>query len=164
MRIVVCDSGPVIHLHEADCLHLLKETGELFIPQRVFQEIKANINIEKWPEWLTIIRLTHEEQNESLSWRTAGGLHAGEAEAYVLSRKKKADWLLTDDAATRFFVSMQGMEVHGSLGVVLWNAAHKVLSKKEAEKTLHRLKKSSLWISENILQKALITLDDICQF
>lgn len=47
--------------------------------------------------------------------------------------------------------------------VVLWNAAHQVLPKNEAEKALYRLKQSSLWISENILQKALIALDDICK-
>jgi len=55
--------------------------------------------------------------------QAAGGLHDGEAEALVLARKKRADWFLTDDAATRLFVSLLGIEVHGSLGIVLWNAA-----------------------------------------
>ncbi len=161
MRVVVCDAGPIIHLHESDCLPLLKKTGNLFLPHRVYMEIESAINIAEWPEWLTVITLTHEEQNESLSWRTAGGIHTGEAEAVVLSRKKHADWLLTDDAATRLFVSTLGIEVHGSLGVVLWNAAKKYLTKKEAEKALYRLKQSSLWLSENIFQEALTALDDI---
>ena len=110
---------------------------------------------------MTVVELTNEEEKESLSWRTAEEIHAGEAEAIVLSRKMNADWLLTDDAATRFFVSTLGIEVHGSLGVVLWNAAQKYLTKKEAEKALCRLKQSSLWLSGNIFQEALTALDDI---
>ena len=164
MKIVVCDAGPIIHLYEADCLPYLKQTGNLFLPQRVFHEVKSTINIDNWPEWLTVVKLTHEEQNESLSWRTAGGIHAGEAEALVLSRRKHADWLLTDDAATRIFVSMLGIEVHGSLGIVLWNAAKKYLTKNEAEKALYRLVQSSLWLSENIFKEALTALDDIYRF
>jgi hypothetical protein len=65
-----------------------------------------------------------------------GVIHTGEAEALVLARRKKADWFLTDDSTTRLFVSLLGMEVHGSLGVVLWNAAHRHLSRAETERAL----------------------------
>ncbi|MFO8089647.1 MAG: hypothetical protein R6U13_07420 [Desulfatiglandaceae bacterium] len=39
-------------------------------------------------------------------WKRSGDLHDGEAEALVLARRKKADWFLTDDSATRLFVSL----------------------------------------------------------
>ena len=94
-------------------------------------------------------------------WQAAGGFHAGEAEAIVLARQKKADWFLTDDAATRLFVSLLGIEVHGSLGIVLWSAAHRYLNRKETEAALKRLEQSSLWLSAKIYQEARQALDDI---
>ena len=94
-------------------------------------------------------------------WQTAGDLHAGEAETLVLARIKQADWFLTDDAATRLFVSLLGIEAHGSLGVILWNAAHRHLSREETEQALNCLEASSLWLSEKIYQEARQSLDDI---
>ncbi|MDO8785615.1 MAG: hypothetical protein Q7J12_05295, partial [Syntrophales bacterium] len=32
MKAIVCDAGPIIHLYEARCLPLLKQTGNLFLP------------------------------------------------------------------------------------------------------------------------------------
>ena len=86
---------------------------------------------------------------------------AGEAEALVLARRKKADWFLTDDSATRLFVSLLGMEVHGSPGVILWNAAHGYLNCNETKQVLKRLEQSSLWLSAKIYQEARQALDDI---
>jgi len=53
------------------------------------------------------------------------------------------------------------MEVHGSLGVILWNAAHKHLSRAETEEALNGLEASSLWLSPKIYQEARQSLDDI---
>jgi predicted nucleic acid-binding protein len=106
MRVIVCDAGPIIHLHEACCLPLLRRADNLFLPHRVYLEVQNAIHIEvQWPEWLQVVRLSHNEQNEAGMWQTAGGLHAGEAEALVLAKQKRTDWFLTDDSATRLFVS-----------------------------------------------------------
>ena len=94
-------------------------------------------------------------------WQAAGDLHAGEAEALVLARRKKADWFLTDDATTRLFVSLLGMEVHGSLGIILWNAAKGYLSREETESALKRLETTSLWLSERVRREARQALEDI---
>jgi len=52
-------------------------------------------------------------------------------------------------------------EVHGSLGVILWNAAHKHLSRAETEEALNGLEASSLWLSSRIYQEARHSLDDM---
>ena len=162
MGVIVCDAGAIIHLYEAHCLPLLSRIGDLFLPYRVHLEVQTTIHIDKeWPEWLHIVRLSFNEQSEAEVWQTAGGLHAGESEALVLARKKKADWFLSDDAATRLFVSMLGIEVHGTLGIVLWGAAKRYITRKETEETLNRLEQSSLWFSEKIYQEARKALDDI---
>lgn len=162
MSVIVCDAGPIIHLYEAGCLPMLRQTGSVFLPQLVYLEVQTAIHMDiQWPDWLQVVRLSSKEQNEARMWEAAGGIHRGEAEALVLARQKKADWFLTDDAATRLFVSLLGIEVHGSLGIILWNAAHGHSNRKETEEALNRLEHSSLWLSAKIYQEAIQALDDI---
>lgn len=53
------------------------------------------------------------------------------------------------------------LEVHGSLGVVLWAAAVGNLQHDEAKLAISRLVHSSLWISQTVLESAFKALDDI---
>jgi len=66
--------------------------------------------------------LSASAQQRSLTWQQAGLLHGGEAEPVALAIELKADWFLTDDAAARLLAESLGLEVHGSLGVILWAA------------------------------------------
>lgn len=59
-----------------------------------------------------------------------------------------------DDAAARVFATALGLEVHGSLGIVLWAAARRHLHREEAAVALDRLAHSSLWISARVLAEA----------
>lgn len=72
----------------------------------------------------------------------------------VLAQSLAADWLLTDDAAARVVATLLGIEVHGSLGVVLWAAARRHIDRPEAAALLDRLAKSSLWVSPAIVAEA----------
>jgi predicted nucleic acid-binding protein len=65
-----------------------------------------------------------------------------------------AAWLLTEEAAARILAASLGLEVHGSLGVVLWAAARGHLSRVEAASAVNRLARSSLWISAGVLAAA----------
>jgi len=162
MKVIICDAGPLIHLSEANCLDLLRPAGNVFLPHRVAIEVRSSVPIaEQWPEWLQVVELQPHERKEAEMWQAAGGLHAGEAEALVLARRKKSDWFLTDDATTRLFVSLLGMEVHGSLGIILWNAAKGYLSREETESGLKRLEATSLWLSERVRREARQALEDI---
>jgi len=69
--------------------------------------------------------------------------------------------VLTDDAAARIFAKSIGMEVHGSLGMVLWAAAVGHMQYPEAQDALDRLSKTSLWISRDILHESKITLEKL---
>lgn len=101
-----------------------------------------------------MVKLSSSQIKQAETWAKVGDLHTGEAEAFVLAKAKKADWLLTDDSATRLFASLFGMEVHGSLSIVLWNVAHDCISQREAERVLNNLKQSSLWLSTRVFQEA----------
>lgn len=88
-------------------------------------------------------------------------MDAGEAEAIALARQITADWLLTDDAAARLFAEELGIEVHGSLGIVLWATAIGHLERPAAEQALAQLASSSLWISRRTLAEARAALHEI---
>lgn len=47
----------------------------------------------------------------------------GEAVAIALTMQMQAEWLLTDDAVARQFGESLGLEIHGSIGLLLWAVA-----------------------------------------
>lgn len=160
MRVIVCDSGPVIHLSEISQLDLLKNCGAIHVPSLVCEEVQRNIKIE-WPSWITVNQLKPAEKGRAEFWVNTGDLHRGETEAFELLKRLDADWFLTDDAGARLFVSNIGFEVHGTLGVILWNLANRHIDKEQTEKSILNLRKSSLWLSEMIIQKAVQAVHDI---
>jgi predicted nucleic acid-binding protein len=56
-RIVVCDTGPLLHLSEAKIIDLLRLAGEIFIPNSVAEEIKRNAGDFGLPNWVTVKEL-----------------------------------------------------------------------------------------------------------
>lgn len=109
--------------------------------------------------WVKVETLAESFRTESIAWQQAGLLDPGEAEAVALARQLEADWLLTDGAAARLVAQTHGLEVHGSLGIVLWAAAVGHFDRSEAESVPDRLVRSSLWVSARVLTEAGIALE-----
>ena len=164
LRIVVCDTGPVLHLSEAQ-LELLEKTGEVLIPPRVDDEIACHLShwTSRRPARLRVEPPRHPLVGQLEQWAAQVDLGAGEMEALVLAKSRDADWLLTDDAAARVVGTLLGIEVHGSLGVVLWAAVQSHIARQEAAAILDRLARSSLWISAAILAEAKRALDTLAE-
>lgn len=163
MRCVVSNTGPLLHLSEAKALALLGRTGEVYIPKAVDMEMAQQNPLwqTQRPDWIHVHALMASYETEAVAWHQAGLLDFGEAEAVALARQMNAHWLLTDDAAARLFAQALGVEVHGSLGVVLWAAAVGHLNRVEAEDTLDLLAQSSLWISAKVLAEAKAALNQM---
>lgn len=163
MKIVVCNTGPILHLREIRQLNLLEKAGTIIIPKRVDYELL--IIDHSWekerPHWISIREPPHSELTNATALVRTGLLDMGEAEAVVLAQHLSADWFLTDDTAARTLGSVTGLEIHGTLGVLLWAAALKHLDCDEAKTSIKNLSESTLWISRNILEKAYKALDEI---
>ena len=163
MRCVVCDTGPLLHLHEGNCLGILQHAGQLHIPPAVDAELSHQDL--GWPakkkSWIHVTPLAPPHQAAAEAWHTSGLLHSGEAAAIELARQLEADWLLTDDASARLVAQACGLEVHGSLGMVLWAAASGHLARPAAEAALKGLAESSLWVSTSVLAQARAALNQI---
>ncbi|MCP4661702.1 MAG: DUF3368 domain-containing protein [bacterium] len=155
---IVCDTGPIVSLAEADLLPLLSLAGSVFIPPAV----RAELLTLTPPEWLRVTALEESRSEDVRRWLQAGVLDQGEAQALSLARQLKADWFLTDDAAARMLAQDLGLEVHGSLGVVLWAAAVGHLGLEEGVVALDRLSRSSLWISARVMEEARAALQRLC--
>jgi len=68
--------------------------------------------------------------------------------------------LLTDDAQARRFAERLALEVHGSVGLLLWAVAAGHLNDREqAHAALDALTSSSLWISKRVLREARKAID-----
>ena len=107
----------------------------------------------KLPEWVTIKELDEQYQKTVLEWRKQ--IDEGEAAAIALTIQIQADWLLTDDAIARQFGESVGLEMHGSIGLLLWAAAVRhIESENEAMDALNALINSSLWISDRVVNQA----------
>jgi len=125
MKLIVSDTGPILHLSEANLLELLQNAGKVHIPQMVDTEMAELYPpwMNHKPAWIVINPLSPDELKGAESLYLAGLMDFGEAEAIVLTKRFKPDWFLTDDVEARIFANSLGIEVHGSLGVVLWSAA-----------------------------------------
>ena len=161
MRIIVSNTGPLLHLSEAQSLDLLQPAGQIFIPP--FVAVEARRYLPTWqgnqPSWIATIELLEPNLNEAQIWQQSGLLDRGEAEALALGRQLNANWFLTDDTAARVLAESFGVETHGSLGVLLWATTAKHLRRDEAEQRLDALAASSLWISADVIAEAKAALD-----
>ena len=69
---------------------------------------------------------------------------------------------MTDDAEARQFAERLGLEVHGSIGLLLWAiASGHVENREQAYQILNSLKRSSLWISERVVTAAARAIDEL---
>lgn len=163
MKTAVCDTGPIFHLREADSLDLLAKIGKVYIPKMVDIELEK-IDIawkDQKPSWISVEALSEVESSKAEVLYSSGVLDAGESEAVILAQRIKVDWLLTDDTTARIFANTLGIEVHGSLGIVLWAAVVGHLQHANAKSVIDKLAQSSLWISQTILEAAYKALDEI---
>lgn len=133
--------------------------GDIYIPRAVQMELtQYKLNL---PKQFQVLSLSDSELEEVNKITQNGKIHRGEAEAIILVQRISADYLLTDDATARLYAEINKINVHGSLGIVLWNLVHKNINKEQARLLILELKKSSLWVSEQVFQRVIKILDDM---
>lgn len=91
MKLIVCDTGPILHLKEAKLLELLQKAGKVYIPKMVDTEMNELYPFwEKHrPEWIHIELLLPDENTQAESLFLSGLLNFGKAEAIILAKRLK---------------------------------------------------------------------------
>ena len=95
IRIVVCDTGPLLHLSEAGAIHLLQNAGQILIPESVTKEFKQNAQGWNPPQWIEVHKLDKTAQKRSTKFIESNTVDLGEAEAIALAIQVEADWFVT---------------------------------------------------------------------
>jgi predicted nucleic acid-binding protein len=67
-RIVVCDTGPILHLSEENIIYLLRLAGEVFIPPVVAKEFEHNTSDINLPDWVMVKELDGAYRKMALAW------------------------------------------------------------------------------------------------
>ncbi len=147
-RLVVADAGPLIHLEQADVLSLLELTGEVLVPETVLDEL------EDGPTDVSELQFSVEQIDIDID-SVYPHLDPGEAAALVICIERDAV-LLTDDMDARNTANEEGIEVHGSVGVVLYGYSQGALTEDTAKRTLRELKQdTSLYLSTPLIEHAI---------
>lgn len=145
---VVPDAGPIIHLAEANALSLLALFDELHVPATVLDEVEAG----PVPGELAELEFTVHEVDDATD--AYSDLDPGETTALVLAERLGLT-VLTDDLDARDAASEQGLEVHGSIGVVLYAYSRDHLAADEARSLLRSLETdTTLYLSRSLIDHA----------
>jgi predicted nucleic acid-binding protein len=154
MTVVVTDTGPLLHLHQAGAVHLLGHMGDVHTTPIVWRELQRHaptFSTAGPPAWLRLCQPSSGAILKASEWVNARILDPGEAEGLAYALESKADLFLTDDAAATSLGESLSLEVHGSLGVVLHAAAEGHLDQASCLGTFANLEqRSTLWMSARV--------------
>lgn len=158
--IVVSDSTPLITLMKAARLQILNELfGEIIIPEAVHKELTSNERFLEEARQINnsdFIRVISVEDRKSVSLlQRAAGLDLGESEAIIYAENNKADLLLVDEASGRRVAKSMGIEIMGSVGVLVSAFREGILSEDEASDAFRSIREARRHISERLIEDAL---------
>ena len=151
--IVISDTTPLISLIKIGQLNLLNHLfGEVQIPSAVFEELISN---PRFPDESRQIRecpfikkINVTDTNAVNLLRRSTGLDAGESEAIILSDSISASLLLMDEAKGREVAAQMGIQLMGTIGILLVANNGNLLSKDQVLECIETLKITCRHISE----------------
>ena len=151
---IVCDSGPIIHLDELNCLHLLEDFQEILLPDTVYEEIKQyrplRLNDSNLP--FVLSAGTFPNNSTLITLCSIFSLDAGETEALALMEKNPQDILLTDDASARMVAEQIGFRVHGTIGILIRYIRRGQMEPREVVSLLKEIpSRTTLFIKRSLL-------------
>jgi predicted nucleic acid-binding protein len=147
---IIGDSSALVALAVMDRLALLEEIfDEIFIPQAVYDEV----SIDNKPQSLKLKLFLADKIIQVKLDISKMGLGQGELEAITLYQNTKADFLLIDDRRAKNFAKLNGIQVIGSLGVILLAKEKGLLESVKSE--FKKLSDSNLFISQSLIDKIL---------
>ncbi len=80
------------------------------------------------------------------------GLDRGEIDVILLARELEADWVLIDEKLARQIAAAMGLQVKGTLGVLLIAYRLGLLTRVEALEAVHKLARSSVRLSDKLVR------------
>jgi predicted nucleic acid-binding protein len=151
----VVNSTPLISLSILGHMDLLKLLfDEVVVPVSVYEEVvvqgqgRPGVKDVIFAHWL--VKQSPNEQNTLPP--ALLGLDRGELDVILLSKETKADWVLIDEKLGRKIAATLGLQVMGTLGILLAAYSAGFFSAKEADDALETLTANSIRISPRLMQ------------
>lgn len=153
--IIVSDTTPIISLIKIKHLGLLKKIfGNVIIPYAVYSELTSNIAfIDEIAEirnasFLEVLSVKNEEAVRL--FRKGTGLDVGESEAIVLAEELNAELILMDERKGRIIAKQMGLQITGTLGILIESYHMKLISPGEVQELMDLLIESGVRISKSL--------------
>ena len=159
----VSDAGPFIHLAQVGQLSLLSMFSKILVPSKVISEVTIGNEpgikkITSWPN-LEKFTLSSKAINKFKKLIPDIKLEEGEMQALWLCLNAGVSLFLTDDLDARTIALKLGLEVHGSIGIIVRAYKRKMIDLKRAEQAINDLYfKSKLFVTQGITTNAINTL------
>ena len=152
MKLVIADTGPINYLLLIGSIEILPALFQkVILPPAVRNELSHQDSpemVRNWigapPPWLEVRR--------ARGPNAVAGLGAGETEAITLAIELHADLVLMDDRRGVKAARDQGIEVTGTLGILILASKHGILNPAEA---FDRLKRTSFRYPSNVMDRFL---------
>jgi len=152
---IIGDSSALVTLSIMGRLDLLETVfGKIYVPQAVYDEVAVSDKSQgiKLKEFLA------EKVVDTELGISKIGLGRGELEAISLYKNMNADFLLIDDKRAKSFAKLNGVNVIGSLGVMV--LAKELGKIKTIRKDFEKLLKSDIFVSKNMIERVLISVGE----
>jgi predicted nucleic acid-binding protein len=128
------------------------------IPPAVSNEL-GDLLPPKYIERSSISTAGHHFVRGALDMRRS--LHIGELEAMILAQETQADYVILDDKLARRKAQLMGLNVIGTIGVLLLAHQQKLILTATVEEHLSNLtQKHGLYISSTIMKQVKMSLQD----
>ena len=149
--ILIADSSALIALAVIDKLDVLEALfGEVYVPRAVYNEVSHQSKGESE-------KLAYYCKDKVLDITSNVNLNItlgiGESEAIILYKEKNADFLLCDDKKAKKFALNFGVNVIGSLGILLKAKEAKLIL--ELASLIEKLKVSQIFIDDKTCELVL---------
>lgn len=155
---VVCDAGPIIHLDELECLHLMEDFERVFVPDIVRKEVLAyrGVAFEDSNVSWSVISSQFPVEAPLQTMCKIFSLDAGEVAALAFMGKEPGLIFLTEDAAARLVATKLEYNVHGTIGVLIRAIRRDLMEPEEVIVMLKRIPlKSTLHIKASLLEEVI---------
>jgi len=150
---IVCNSSVLITLYNAGVLHVLKDFfKEILVPKAVRKEVFGR---RRLPAFVKCVEIS-----EAIALKVLeSNLEAGESEAICLYEEMDADLLIIDDLEGRRVAERLGINITGTLGVLLLAKREKFIDK--VKPLLDEIVSHGFRVADELYQEILIKADEI---
>ncbi len=151
---IVLNTSTIIFLSKVNSLKLLADCiDDIYAPKAVIQELHEYT----LPAFIKVRTLS--ATGEAYVQGALGRLHQGELEAIVLAQEIAVDYVVRDDLLARRKAQRVGLDVIGTLGLLLFLEKRSVLDAEQAWQKIQQLtEQHSMYLSPQLLQQIKIQL------